>query len=155
MKNKIKQLENKQKEILTSFSEEELEQYIQVLARNYYINYLNNDLAGFNNVANQLKEVIQIFNYDFPKLNIFINFCLLDSINKILESNLENNIELVPIHEITISDVTSLSGIEELARAYENGKEFFRQLTEAKKHIEELERKLAKYEGVNSDGSKY
>ena len=83
--------------------------------------------------ADQLKELIKIFESEHPNLYIYVNACLLDTINRILEENLENNFKSVTIHEVTIDDTIKDNAVivnlferikkkrEELKKVMENG----------------------------------
>ena len=146
----LKELENKHLEILSNFEEEDLKQYIQVLAKNYYLHFLNNEEESFNNTVKQLEEVLKIYKIDYPKLNSYINFCLLESINKLLNETISSGIELEVIDKT--EDFFSDYPFKSLADAIEESRKLYFNDVEMEKKIEELERKLAKYEGVNSNG---
>ena len=146
----LKELENKHHEILSNFEEEDLKQYIQVLGKNYYLHFLNNEEESFNNTVKQLEEVLKIYKIDYPKLNSYINFCLLESINKLLNETISSGIELEIIDKT--EDFFSDYPFKSLADAIEESRKLYFNDVEMKNKIEELERKLAKYEGVNSNG---
>lgn len=147
----IKKLENKYHEILANLSEEELKQYIQVLARNYYISFLINDKELHNNTIKQLEETISVFKVNYNELNNYINFCLLNAINKILNERLSSGITLEVI-ATSEEDFFSAQPFKSLIDSLNESRKLYFNDVEAKRRIEELERRLAKYEGVKSDG---
>ena len=83
----LNKLEQKRKELLTNFSEEELIEYIQQLTEKYYSSFVNNEVEVHNNTMKYLEEVLSIYEDKYPQLNNFINFCLVRNINKILNEN--------------------------------------------------------------------
>ena len=90
----LNKLEYKRKELITDFSKEELKQYLEVLTNNYYYSFINNDYKQYNNTVKELEEVISIFTNKYSDIKHYINFCLLATINKILNENYSSGIEL-------------------------------------------------------------
>lgn len=119
--NNLKEMEAKKQEILSNLTKEELENYIQVLTREYYLSCLANDVNSYKNNLNCLKEVLTIFNPIFNNISNYINFCLLCNINKILMQELNLDFELAVFNdvELTKSDgnISSLSE-EELEKLF-------------------------------------
>ena len=90
----LNKLEYKRKELISDFSEEELKQYLDVLTDNYYYSFINNDSKQYNNTVKELEEIISIFERQYTDIKYYINFCLLATINKILNENYSSGIEL-------------------------------------------------------------
>ena len=140
----IKKLEEKQKEMLNNLSEEELKQYIKILAKNYYIYFLNNEVGAFKNTVKQLEEVISVFKLKYSHINSYINLCLLESINKILNEKITSEIEVDVLDKT--EDYFSTNPFKSLTEAFEESRQLYFNDVEMEKKIKELERKLAKYE---------
>ena len=135
----IQTLENKQRELIANLSEDELEVYIQRLAENYYSSYFNNDKALYLQTVDELREVNNIFEIDFPNLHTYINSKLIGSINKLLEDNLHNDFKPVNVHEVTIEDLTTNNKWRVLAKAYATGRENFHERQKERERLQELE----------------
>jgi len=135
----IQTLEQKQRELITNLSLDELEVYIQRLAENYYSSYFNNDKALYLHTVDELKDLIKIFEIDYPNLHIYINFKLLETINKLLDDTVKNDFKPVNVHEVTINDITISEGLEVLAKAYATGKENFHERQKERERLQELE----------------
>lgn len=147
----LKQLEKKYHELLTNLTEEELKQYIKSLARNYYISFLSNDVELFNNTFKQLEEVNSVYRSKYSNFNNYINFCLLAAVNSILNENItsEVNLELLETSE---ESYFSEEPFQNLINAFYESRALYHEEKKAEERIEELERKLARYEGASSDG---
>lgn len=140
----LNQLEKKYHELLINLSEEELKQYIQVLARNYYISFLSNDLELYNNTFKQLEEVNSIYRSKYSNFNNYINFCLLAAVNSILNENItsEVNLELLETSE---ESYFSEEPFQNLINAFNESRALYFKQKEAEERIEELEKELAAY----------
>ena len=68
----FKELEHKQKELLVNLSEEELKQYIELLTKNYYVYFFNDDARAFENNFKQLEEVYSTFKLILFMVNLEI-----------------------------------------------------------------------------------
>ena len=147
----LKQLEKKYHELLTNLTEEELKQYIKSLARNYYISFLSNDKELYNNTFKQLEEVNSVYRSKYSNFSNYINFCLLDAVNNILNENItsEVNLELLETSE---EAYFSEEPFQNLINAFYESRALYHEEKKAEEKIEELERKLARYEGAYSDG---
>lgn len=141
----IQTLENKQREIISNLSLEELEVYINKLTETYYSSYLNNDQELYFHTVGQLKELLSIFEFEYPNLNIYINFRLLEAINKLLNINLKNDFKPVNVHEVTIKDITVNEGLQQLLRVFEKSKEQWKKDRENERKVKELEQELERY----------
>lgn len=135
----IKTLEQKQRDLIANLSEDELEVYINRLCENYFSSYLNNDRALYLQTVDELREVNNIFEFDFPNLHSYINSKLVGSINKLLEDNLHNDFKLVNVHEVTLKDLTNNNKWRELAKAYATGRENYKERQKERERLQELE----------------
>ena len=142
----LTKLEYKRKELITDFSKEELKQYLELLANNYYYSFINNDYKQYNNTVKELEEVISIFNKNYSDIKHYINFCLLMSINKILNENYSSGIKLtIPTSE---EDYFSENPFQNLINAFYESRELYfndvemdqkiKNLEQENKHLKEL-----------------
>ena len=141
----IQTLENKQRELIANLSLEELDAYIHRLTETYYSSYLNNDKALYLHTVDELREVISIYELEYPNLNIYINFKLLESINKLLEQNLKNGFKPVNVHEVTIKDISVNEGLQQLLKAFYRSKEQWDRDRANERKVKELEAELERY----------
>lgn len=72
----IKELMNKQKELISNLTEEELKQYILYLTSCYYESYKTDDVQQFNNNLELLEEVIDKYKDTYVNIVGFIYFSL-------------------------------------------------------------------------------
>lgn len=145
----IETLELKQRKLIANLSLEELDAYINKLTENYYSSYLNNDKALYMHTVNELKEVINTFELEYPNLCIYINFKLLESINTLLEHNLKNDFKTVNVHEVTINDISINDGLQQLLKAFYRSKEQWERDRANERKVKELEKELEKYRSEN------
>ena len=146
----LKELESKYHELLTNLSEEDLKQYIKTLTNNYYSSFLSNDKELYESTFKQLEDVNSIYKVKYANFNSYINFCLLDAVHKILNERLSSGItlELIGAEE----DFLAKNPFKSLSDAIEESRKLYSNDAELKNKIEELEKKLAEYEGVKSNG---
>ena len=135
----IQKLENKQKELIVNLTVEEIEVYVDKLSKNYFSSYLNNDKALYLQTVDQLKELLKIYEFEYPNLYIYVNACLVNAINKLLADNLGHNFKPVAIHEVTIDEINSNDGLQVLAKAYAYGRQRFAKEKKEKQRLQELE----------------
>ena len=145
----LKELESKYHELLINLSEEDLKQYIKSLADNYYNSYLSNEKEVHESTFKQLEEVNSIYKVKYSDFTNYINFCLLNAVNKILNENISSDMKLELI-ETSEDYYFSDNPFKNLINAFEESRALYNESKTYEKRIEELERKLAKYEGVNS-----
>ena len=141
----LEKLNRKRKELITDLSEEEIANYVRQLTNKYYSSYLNNDVEAFNNAVEYLKEVISIYKFEYPNLNHFVNYCLVESINRILSGTIASDVKLVPITEVT-SEILSSDKWSLLLTAYNNGRENY---IKRREQEEQLNKKIAELEQEN------
>lgn len=145
----IETLELKQRKLIANLSLEELDAYINRLTENYYSSYLNNDKALYMHTVDELKEVINTFELEYPNLCIYINFKLLESINTLLEHNLKNDFKPVNVHEVTINDISINDGLQQLLKAFYRSKEQWDRDRANERKVKELEQELESYRSKN------
>lgn len=133
----LTKLEYKRKELITDFSEEELKQYLGILANNYYFSFINNDVKQYNNTVKELEEVISIFVSKYSDIQHYINFCLLATINKILNENYSSGIELTLL--TSEEDYFSENPFKNLTDSLEASRKLYFNDIEMEKRIKELE----------------
>ena len=135
----LNNLEYKRKELITDFTEEELKQYLEVLTNNYYFSFINNDVKQYNNTIEELEEVISIFITKYADIKHYINFCLLATINKILNENYSSGIELT-IVTTSEEDFFSANPFKSLSVALEESRKKYFNAVELKAKNEKLEK---------------
>lgn len=134
----LDKLEYKRKELITDFSEEELKRYLELLSNNYYYSFINNDSKQYNNTVKELEEVISIFRSQYSDIKHYINFCLLATINKILNENYSSGIELT-IVATSEEDFFSDYPFKNLVDSLEESRELYFNDIEMEKRIKKLE----------------
>lgn len=80
----FKVLENKQRELLTNLTENELKQYILYLTRSYYTSFKENNTELFNYNLNLIKDVVEHYKETYPNIVGFIYFNLFMNANIII-----------------------------------------------------------------------
>jgi len=139
----LNKLEYKRKELITDFSEEELKQYLEILTNNYYYSFINNDYKQFNNTVKELEEVISIFINKYSDIKYYINFCLLATINKILNENYSSGIELT-IVATSEEDFFSENPFKSLSDSLEESRKRYYNAVELKAENEKLKKENMK-----------
>ena len=88
-------LENKQRELLTNLSENELKQYILYLTRSYYTSFREDNEELFNYNLNLLKDIIEHYKETYPNIVGFIYYNLFMNANIIItETATDSKIKL-------------------------------------------------------------
>ena len=77
----IKELKNKQQDLIANLTEEELKEYILYLTSCYYESYKANDVQQFNNNLELLEEVIEKHKDKYVNIVGFIYFSLFFNAN--------------------------------------------------------------------------
>lgn len=80
----LKELKNKKNDIILNLDEDDIEKYIMSLSRKYYASLINGDALGLENVIESLKDIKKIYEFKYPDISDYINYCLVISSNKIL-----------------------------------------------------------------------
>jgi len=139
----LNNLESKRKELITDFSEEELKQYLDVLTDNYYNYFINGDSKQFANTVKELDEVISIFITKYSDIKYYVNYCLLATINKILNENYSSGIELT-IVATSEEDFFSENPFKSLSVAIEESRKKYYNAIELKAENEKLKKENKK-----------
>jgi len=88
-------LENKQRELLTNLSENELKQYILYLTRSYYTSFREDNEERFNYNLNLLKDIVEHYKETYPNIVGFIYYNLFMNANIIItETATDSKIKL-------------------------------------------------------------
>ena len=88
-------LENKQRELLTNLSENELKQYILYLTRSYYTSFREDNEELFNFNLNLLKDIVEHYKETYPNIVGFIYYNLFMNANIIItETATDSKIKL-------------------------------------------------------------
>lgn len=88
------QLENMRKEVISKFTKDELKQYINQLAKRYYVTFINNYGESHKSINTELHDVISMFEDTYPNIKSYINYCLLKSANDLLQNSFQRNFTL-------------------------------------------------------------
>ena len=104
------QLENMRKEVLSKFTKDELKQYINQLAKRYYVTFINNNGESHNSINSEFYDIVSMFEDTYPNIKSYINYCLLKSANELLQNSFQRKFTLRCPNPIDIdeekSDVT-------------------------------------------------
>lgn len=104
MKNKFKL----QKELLVrSLKKDELKQYINQLAKRYYVSFFNNDSESHNSISNEFYDIISMFEDTYPSIKNYINYSLLMSANELLQNSFQRDFDLRCPNPIDIDETKS------------------------------------------------
>lgn len=117
------QIYNMRKEIISKFSKDELKQYINQLARKYYVSFINNDSDSYNSINNEIYDIISMFEDTYPSIKIYINHCLLKSANDLLQNSFQRDLILKCPDSIDIDEEKSDVVIDLLERVKAKRKE--------------------------------
>ena len=101
------QLENMRKEVLSKFSKDELKQYINQLAKRYYVTFINNNGESHNSINTEIYDIISMFEDTYPNIKSYINYCLLKSANELLQNSFQRNFTLRCPNPIDIDEEKS------------------------------------------------
>lgn len=80
----IKELEDKQKELIANLTYDDLKKYIVYLTRCYYESYKNNDVRQFENNIQLLEELIEVHKNHYANITGFVYFSLFINSNAII-----------------------------------------------------------------------
>ena len=123
-----KEYEEGKEDVISNMNPHELEQHIMALANRYYVSYLNNDEYEYKTIIKTLDLITDEYksNAYFNGINEdsidnFINYCMLISINSILNDLMERTFNLripegIAIHER--DDDKSLAERNEMNKKY-------------------------------------
>lgn len=97
-------------DMLSKYGKTALSKKIKALCDTYYISYLNNDEDKFQTTAAMLDDLREIAADKYPHINDYINYCMVDSLNKILNERMPRKYLLFHPEEMSI-DVKFQGGL--------------------------------------------
>lgn len=112
-----KNIENQYKENIQNLSKKELELYIKKLAKDYYAAFITNDVLAYESTINNIKLIDSIG--AGANIKEFVNYCLLNEINTILNKNIESDVVLESF-EFKLNEVKLPEGLTWIAPPWEN-----------------------------------
>lgn len=80
----LSKLEKEKLDILIDLDDEGMEKYLLSLSSSYYKAILEKDAQAINKVLDSFKFIVENFEYKYPDIYEFINYCLVKSGNRIL-----------------------------------------------------------------------
>lgn len=140
-----KELENKKKDILLNLDKAELETYIQSLAHKYYVNILKKDSQGVEYVIDCLKDIVEIYSFEYSDISEYIDYCLLKESKGIFEKVFELNCSLwSPIEKSFDSE----GGLKTLSYSLEESR---KKIINEEINVKELYEKVINEENISDD----
>ena len=112
-----KNIENKYKENLLNLSKKDLEAYIKKLCKDYYVYFFSDDSLAFERTLNNLKLIESIG--AGANIKEFVNYCLLNEINNILNKEVNPDIALETF-EFKLNEIELPNGLVWKAPPWEN-----------------------------------
>ncbi len=91
-------------DILSKYSKDGLMRKIKALCDTYYISYVNDDEANFHAAAGMLDTISAIAKDTYPNVDDFINYCMVESLNTILNERLPRKYLLFHPEAISIDE---------------------------------------------------
>lgn len=137
----LKELQNKKRDIILNLDDDSLEKYIMSLTQKYYVNLINGDASGLENVIESLKNIADFYEIKYLDISDYINYCLVISSNKVLKKVFDVDCILWTPSEKSIA---SDEGFNSLSYSIERSR---------KKHINDKCNVKELYEMVLSDGN--
>lgn len=83
-----KGISNGKEYILSKYSKNELMRKIKALCDSYYVSYINNDAANFHAASHMLDAISGIVKDKYPNVDDYINYCMVESLNTILNEKI-------------------------------------------------------------------
>ena len=121
--NSYQELENMKREVISKFNKDELKQYINQLAKKYYVDFMNNDCESHNSITNEFYDIISIFEDTYPNIKNYIDYSLLKSANELLQNSFQRNFNLICFNSLDIDEEKSDVVINLLEKVKEKRKE--------------------------------
>lgn len=100
-----KEIADGKEDILSKYSKTALMRKIKALCDAYYISYLNNDADNFHAAAKMLDDMVMITEDKYPNVNDYINYCLIESLNKILNERMPRKYLLFNPEDMSIDAI--------------------------------------------------
>ena len=115
MNKNIKELEKEyaagKVDVIANMTDKELEKHIMALAKNSYVSYLNDDETEYNSILKTLDLITDEYNREAyfscnaeDDLSNFIDYCMLSSINSLLNDLMERSFKLRMPKPVAIND---------------------------------------------------
>lgn len=112
-------IENKYKENILNLSKKELDVYIRKLAKDYYTTFFSNNGLAYERTLNNIKLIESIG--AGANIKEFVNYCLLNEINTILNKNVNPEITL-ELFEFKLNEVELPEGLVWKEPPFENAR---------------------------------
>lgn len=163
MNKTIKELEKEyaesKEDVIANMTADELEERIMALAKKSYVSYLNDDETEYNSILKSLDTIINEYNYamNFGNVNEddirnFINYCMIKSINSLLNDLMERSFNLKLPDAVTIKTISDDKQLEErIKRKEKHMRRLIMNTSTHKSNMERLIRPDVKMEDV-TDG---
>jgi len=120
MKNK---LEVQKEAIVKNLDKDELKQYINQLAKRYYVTFINNNIESHNSINNDFNDIVSLFEDTYPNIKNYITYSLLKSANDLLQMSFPKNFILRCPNSIDIDEEKSYVIVNLLERVKAKRKE--------------------------------
>lgn len=105
----LSKLKREKVELLLDLSDEEIERYILFLSQSYYKAILEKDSQLIANIVESLKLIVETYEYKCPDIDEFINYCMINSSNKIFKKVFDVDCALwIPNEKSFASDTNTL-----------------------------------------------
>ena len=85
-----------------------LKSSIAKLTDSYYTSFLSDNYISYNSYHEELKDLIEANIEDYPNINNFVNYCLLNSIIRLLKDNLNLDIEVPVFNKVRLEEEPEL-----------------------------------------------
>ena len=110
--NDIKQIKQKELEIIADSNKEEVMHIIDTLTSKYYLAYMDKDFATCKSYTSFIHDIIYMFEEDMQYLEQYTNYSMLQTANLILKTVFQKDYDLECYSDV---EVKSTSGLNNLA----------------------------------------
>ena len=110
--NDIKQIKQKELEIIADSNKEEVMHIIDTLTSKYYLAYMDKDFATCKSYISFIHDIIYMFEEDMQYLEQYTNYSMLQTANLILKTVFQKDYDLECYSDV---EVKSTSGLNNLA----------------------------------------
>lgn len=108
----LKSLNQEKLQIIANLSEDGVAMLIDGTVRKYYHAYVSNDETNFANAWNSLKEIIFMFQDEYPNIYAYINYCMVLYSNLIVKNSFKRDFELKAPFDVDFSnDANAWNGL--------------------------------------------
>ena len=108
----IKQIKQKELEIIADYNKEEVMHIIDTLTSKYYLAYMDKDFATCKSYISFIHDIIYMFEEDMQYLEQYTNYSMLQTANQILKIMFQKDYDLECYSDV---EVKSTSGVRNLA----------------------------------------